>query len=321
MNKGWLVSLGVLVLGAAATARADAWPVKPVKAIVPISAGSVVDMVPRAVFEQLNVQLGQVIVVENRPGAGQTLGANIAAKAEPDGYTLFVNSSAHTIGPLLYANLGYHPTRDFTAVTTLGVTPFALVVPVDRGFRTVRDLVSSAGVKLNSFNFSSPGIGTASHLSAERFRLSARVAAEHVPFKGGVEAMTEVIAGRVDFAFIALGAALPHIRAGRLVALAVNGQQRASALPDVPTLREAGYTDAEYPTWVGLFVPARTPRAIVERLHRETAKALQDPGVKGKLDLLGVDPMVMTPAEFDALVEKDLAINAALVKAVGLKPQ
>jgi len=321
MNKGWLVSLGVLVLGAAATARADAWPVKPVKAIVPISAGSVVDMVPRAVFEQLNIQLGQVIVVENRPGAGQTLGANIAAKAEPDGYTLFVNSSAHTIGPLLYANLGYHPTRDFTAVTTLGVTPFALVVPVDRGFRTVRDLVSSAGVKLNSFNFSSPGIGTASHLSAERFRLSARVAAEHVPFKGGVEAMTEVIAGRVDFAFIALGAALPHIRAGRLVALAVNGQQRASALPDVPTLREAGYTDAEYPTWVGLFVPARTPRAIVERLHRETAKALQDPGVKGKLDLLGVDPMVMTPAEFDALVEKDLAINAALVKAVGLKPQ
>ena len=157
-------------------------------------------------------------------------------------------------------------------------------------------------------------------MSAERFRLSAGVQAMHVPFKGGTEAMTEVMAGRIDFFFVALGAALPHIRDGRLTALAVNSAARSAALPEVPTLREAGFTDADNPTWFGLFLPARTPREIVDKLHRETLKALQEPKVRDKLAALGIDPLVMSPTQFGALVETEIATNAALVKAIGLKP-
>jgi tripartite-type tricarboxylate transporter receptor subunit TctC len=316
------ILVSALALGvAAAQALAETWPTKPMKAIVPIAPGSVIDIVPRAVFGQLTAQLGQAIVVENRPGAGQTLGASAVARSAPDGYTLLVNSSAHAIAPALHPNLTYHPAQDFAAVAPLGVTPFVLVVSPDRGFKTARDLVAAAKAKPGAFNFSSPGVGSASHLSAERFRLSAGVAAEHVPFKGGAEMITEVIAGRIDFAFVALGAALPQIRDGKLAALAVNSAARSSALPDVPTLREAGFRDAEYPMWLGLFLPARTPREIVDKLHRETLKALQEPKVKDRLAALGVDPMVMTPTEFDALVSGETRMNAALVKAIGLKAE
>lgn len=314
-----LPALGLVL--ATMVARAEPWPTKPIKAIVPISAGSVIGIVPRVVFEQLTKQLGQTIVVENRPGAGQTMGTGAVAKSDPDGYTLLVNSSAHAIAPSLHANLNYHPARDFASVAPLGVTPFVLVVQPDRGFKTVGDLVAAAKAKPGAFNFSSPGVGSASHLSAERFRLSAGIAAVHVPFKGGAEMMTEVIAGRIDFAFVALGAALSHILDGKLAALAVNSATRSSALPQVPTLREAGFNDAEYPMWFGLFLPAKAPRDIVDRLHRETVRALQEPKVRDKLVSLGVDPMPMSPSDFDALIEREVAINAALVKAIGLKPQ
>lgn len=249
------------------------------------------------------------------------MGASAVARSEPNGYTLLVNSAAHAIAPSLYPNLDYHPARDFAAVIPLGLTPFVLVAPPGRGFQTAADLAAAAKTKPGAFNFSSPGVGSASHLSAERFRLSAGVAATHVPFKGGAEAMTEVIAGRIDFAFIALGAALPQLRAGKLVALAVNGEARSPSLPEVPTLRQAGFTDAEYPMWFGIFVPVKTPQAIVEKLHRETVKALQQPKVRERLAGLGVDPLDMTPAEFDALVRKEMDTNAALVKAIGLNAQ
>jgi tripartite-type tricarboxylate transporter receptor subunit TctC len=314
-----LSALGLLVV--AVQALAETWPTKPMKVIVPIAPGSVIDIVPRAVFGQLAAQLGQAIVVENRPGAGQTLGASVVARSGPDGYTLLVNSSAHAIAPALHPNLAYHPARDFAAVTPLGVTPFVLVVSPDRGFKTARDLVAAAKAKPGAFNFSSPGVGSASHLSAERFRLSAGVAAVHVPFKGGAEMITEIIARRIDFAFVALGAALPQIRDGKLAALAVNSVARSSALPDVPTLRDAGFSDAEYPMWLGLFLPAGTPREIVDKLRRETLKALQEPRVKDTLAALGVDPMVMTPTEFDALVSEETRMNEALIKAIGLKPE
>jgi tripartite-type tricarboxylate transporter receptor subunit TctC len=320
MKHRCLALIAALGLGLATMdARAGDWPRKPLKAIVPISAGSVMDIVSRVIFERLSTQLGQSIVVENRPGAGQTIGASTVAKADPDGHTLLVNSSAHAIAPSLHANLSYHPARDFAAVIPLGMTPFVLVVPSNRGYETARDLVAAARAKPGAFNFSSPGIGSASHLSAERFRLSAGVAAVHVPFKGGEEAMTEVIAGRIDFLFVGLGAALSHIRDGRLTALAVNSGTRSPALPDVPTVREAGFDDAEHPMWLGLFVPAKTPRVIVDGLYRETLEALEHPKVREKLATLGVEPMAMTPAEFDALIEKEVAINKALVKAAGIR--
>ena len=316
------LSLTTLALGIAMMqAYAEPWPTKPLRAVVPIGAGSVIDVVPRVVFEQLSNQLGQSIVVENRPGAAQTVGASIVARANADGYTLLVNSSGHAIAPALYPNLPYHPARDFAAVTPLGVTPFVLVVQPARGYKTARDLVAAANARPGAFNFSSPGVGSASHLSAERFRLSAGVQAVHVPFKGGVEAMTEVIAGRIDFFFVGLGAALPHIQSSKLSALAVNGTTRSSALPEVQTIKQAGFNDAEYPMWMGIFLPARTPREIVDKLHRETLKALHEPKVKDKLTAFGVDSMIMTPKEFDALVEKEVTSNSALVKAIGLKPE
>ena len=322
MKRSYLLLLSVLGVGLPTTEiRAETWPTKPLRAIAPIGAGSVSDIVPRVVFEQLAKQLGHNIVVENRPGAGMTLGSNLAAKATPDGHTLLVTSSAHAIAPALHANLGYQPARDFAAVIPLGVSPFVLVVPPTRQFRTVRELVAAAKAKPGAFNFSSPGVATASHLSAERFRFSARVQAVHVPFKGGVEAMTEVMAGRIDFFFVVIGAAVQNIRGGKLTALAVNGAERSAALPEVPTIHEAGFTDAEYPTWFGLFVPAKTSRQIVNHLHRETLKALEEPKIREKLLTLGVEPMIMGPKEFDAHVQRDIAINADLVKAIGLKPQ
>ena len=298
---------------------AQTWPTKPLRAIVPVGAGSTTDIVPRVVLEQLSSQLGQSIVVENRAGAGGTIGSAFVAKADPDGYTMLVHGSAHTISPSVYSNLSYHPARDFAAVIPVGISPSVLVVPPARGWKTVGDLVAAAKAKPGALNFSSVGVGSATHLSAERFRFSAGVDAVHVPFKGGAEAMTEVIAGRIDFFFGPIGLVLPHIREGKLTALVVNGARRAGALPDVPTTLEAGFTDAEYPIWFGLFLPVKTPRDVVDKLHRETAKALQTPRVRDKLAALGVDPMVMTPSEFDAYVEKEIAVNAALVKASGIK--
>ena len=298
---------------------AEPWPAKPIRAIVPVAAGSTTDIVPRVVFEQLSTQLGQTIVVENRTGAGGTIGAGFVAKTDPDGYTLLVHSNAHTIAPALYPNLNYDPGRDFAAVIPLGTSPNVLVVSPASGFKTVGDLVAAAKARPGGLNFSSVGIGTATHLSAERFRASAALDMVHIPFRGGAEAMTEVIAGRVDFFFGPVGIVLQHVREGKLVALLVNGPKRARALPDVPTTLEAGFADAEFPTWFGMFLPAKTPREIVSKLHEETVKALQAPKVMEKLSSLGVDPMIISPSDFDTLVQKEIAVNAGLVKAAGIK--
>ena len=306
---------------ASVAAQAQSWPSKPVKVIVPVAAGSTTDIIPRAVFEQLAPQLGQSLVVENRVGAGGTIGTGFVAKAEPDGYTVLAHGSGLTISPSLYANLGYQPARDFAAVVPLGVSPVVLVVSPDRGFKTVGDFVAAAKAKPGAFSYSSVGIGSATHLSAERFRHSAGLEVVHIPFKGGAEAMFEVMAGRVDFFFGPVGLVLPQVRDGKLTALVVNSAKRSAALPDVPTTLEAGFKDAEYPIWFGLFVPAKTPRDIIDKLHDETVRALQTPRLRDKLAGLGVDPMLMTPSEFDEMVQKEVALNAALVKAIGLKPE
>jgi len=310
-------ALSLLVSAAAA----QGWPTKPVRAIVPVGAGSSTDIVHRLVLEQLSAQLGQPIVVENRVGAGGTIGSAAVAKSEPDGYTILAHGSAHTIAPALYKSLPYHPGRDFVAVVPVGISPSVLVVSPAKGVNSVAELVAAAKARPGALNFSSVGVGTATHLSAERFVSSAGIQAVHVPFKGGAEAMLEVIAGRVDFFFGPVALVLPQIRDGKLRALAVNGSSRSAALPDVPTLREAGIKEAEYPIWFALFAPARTPSDIVNRLNRETLNALQAPKVREKLGALGVDPMVMSPAEFAAYVEREIALNAALVQQAGVKAE
>jgi tripartite-type tricarboxylate transporter receptor subunit TctC len=277
--------------------------------------------VHRLVLEQLSAQLGQPIVVENRVGAGGTIGSTLVAKAAPDGYTILAHGSAHTIAPALYESLPYDPSRDFIAVAPVGISPNVLVASPARGWNTAADLVAAAKARPDALNFSSVGVGTATHLSAERFVSSAGIRAMHVPFKGGAEAMLEVIAGRIDFFFGPVALVLPQIREGKLRALAVNAANRSAALPDVPTLREAGFKDADYPIWFGLFVPAKTPSDIVDKLSRETLAALQVPAVRGKLAALGVDPMAMSPARFATYVDGEIALNAELARKAGLKAQ
>jgi tripartite-type tricarboxylate transporter receptor subunit TctC len=314
-------AIPLLLALAALNASAQGWPAKPLRAIVPVGAGSSTDIVHRIVLEQLAEQLGQPIVVENRLGAGGVIGATAVAKAAPDGYTLLANGSGHTIAPALYKNLPYDPVRDFAAVAALGSSPAVLVVSPASGFKTAADLVAAAKARPNALNFSSVGIGSATHLSAERFVAATGVQAIHIPFKGGAEAMTEVLAGRVDFFFGPIALVLPQIRDGKLVALALNGARRSATLPDIPTLAEAGVRDAEYPIWFGLFAPAGTPRDVVERLNRETLKALQSPKVRDRLVGLGVDAMPLSADEFAAHVDREVGLNAGLARKAGLKAE
>src|SRR5262249_8101408 len=225
----WLTLL--VFVGCCGNAAAQTWPSKPIHAIVPFAAGSATDVVPRAVLEPLSAQLGQPIVVENRGGAGTTIGATMVAKAESDGYTLLATSSAHTLVPTVYPHASYDTATDFAAVVSLGTSPNVLVVSPSKGFKTARDLVAAAKAKPGSFNFASAGVGTATHLSAERFRVPARFEAVHIPFRGGAEAITEVLSGRADFLFTPVAIALPQIRAGNFVPLAVSSLNEQRSCP------------------------------------------------------------------------------------------
>jgi tripartite-type tricarboxylate transporter receptor subunit TctC len=316
----WFVLGLTILLASGVAALADTYPSKPIRAIIPFGAGSATDVIPRIVFDQLASQLGQAIIVENRGGAGGTIGAAAVAKADPDGYTLLVNSSAHTITPAIYPNLSYDVAADFAAVGAIGSVPNVLIVSPEKGLKTLSEFVAAAKAKPGAFNFASVGIGSAVHLSAERFRISAGYEAQHIPFKGGAEALTEVIAGRVEYYFCPIATALPHIREGKLLGLAVSSPKRASALPDVPTTLEAGFADSDYTFWIGVFAPARTPQDIVDKLNREMAAAVAAPAVREKLGVLGVELMPMTPGEFDAHVRAEIVRYATFAKAAGLKP-
>jgi tripartite-type tricarboxylate transporter receptor subunit TctC len=300
-------------------ARAEEWPVRPIRAILPIAPGTGSNVVFRLVFNQLSMQIGQQIVVENRGGAGGTIGTAAVAKSDPDGYTILGQSTSHTIAPAIHTTMPYDVTRDFAAVAALGTMPTALVIAPSKGIRTAQALVAAAKAKPGTFTFASAGVGSTTHLTAERFRLSADFSAIHVPFRGG-GFRPEVSSGRVDFAFSPIAVAVPDIRDGRLLALAVSSRERVSALPDVPTTSEAGYPNSDYALWLGIFMPAKTPRAIVDRLHRETMKALQTPALRERLASLDLAPMPMSPAEFDEFIKSDIVTQAALAKAAGLQP-
>ena len=305
--------------GGATAQSAAKWPAKPIRAILPIAPGTGADVVFRLVFHELSNRLGQQIVVENRGGAGGTIGSAAAAKADPDGYTILAQSTSHTIAPALYPNMSYDVTRDFIAVVPFGKMPTALVISPGKGIKTVQQLVAEAKAKPGVLTFASAGVGSTTHLTMERFLLSAGITAVHVPFRGG-GFRPEVASGRVDFAFSPIAVAIPDVRDGRLLALAVSARDRASGFPDVPTTLEAGFPNSDYALWLGIFVPANTPRAIVDRLHDESIKALQSPALRDRLAGLDVEPMVMTTAEFDAFIRDEVVSQGALAKAAGLKP-
>jgi tripartite-type tricarboxylate transporter receptor subunit TctC len=312
------LTIMLVLMGLSEGAAAQTWPSKPIRIIVPFSAGSGTDIVARTVADQLSKQIGQTIVVENRVGAGGTLGVGAVAKSEPDGHTLLVHSTTHVVAASTYSNPGYDTARDFAGITALASLPNVLVVPPNK-YKTVKDLVEAAKARPGMMNYASGGAGSAAHLNGERFRMATGIQLQHIPYKGGPEGLAAVMSGDCEFYFIPLPAARGLISGGRLAALAVSGTARASALPDVPTTVEAGFPDSEYNFWVGMYAPAATPRAVVDRLNAEVLKALQQPAVKEKLANVGGDPLPMKPAEFDAFTRKEIDVNAALVKAANIK--
>jgi tripartite-type tricarboxylate transporter receptor subunit TctC len=303
----------------AGVAVADTWPVRPIHAIVPIQAGTGVDIISRLVLNELSTRLAQPVVVENRPGASGTIGAAVVAKAPPDGYALLADSASHTIVPSLFANLPYDPVGDFVPVAPLGSNPLVLVVGASTDFKTVGDLVSAAKARPGALNFASGGIGTTSHLAPERFRLSAGFQAVHVPFRGAAFS-TELLSGRIDFAFSPIGSVIELIEGGALRPLAVASRERSRLLPNVPTTLEAGYPNSDYAFWVGLFAPAKTPDFVVQQLNRLTIEVMSSPGLLSSFAKIGAEPMPMPALEFANLVRAEILANAALARSIGLLP-
>jgi len=315
------LTLAAAALAAPAFVRrafADVWPKERIiRALQPFAAGSTSDIVARVVLEAVSRQIGQTIIVENRGGAGGSIGTAAVAKADPDGYTLLTTSSGYAAAPAVYPNLAYDPLKDFAGVAILGVVPNVLMVAPSKGIRTARELVERA--QAGTLTFASAGVGSATFWAVIRFLVSADVKATHVPFNGGPEALTEVMTGRVDFCSIGSASAMPFIRDGRLLALAVSTAKRSAALPDVPTTLELGYADSDYKFWNGMLAPAKTPRPIVERLHAEVQEALEKPQVQAKLATQGAEPLPLTPQEFDVMIAREIVANIKLAKAAGLK--
>ena len=311
--------IGITALTGPDGAQAQNWPTKTIKVVVPLTAGSATDVMARIVFDQVSQQVGQSIVIENRPGAGNSIGMNAVAKAEPDGYTILANSSTHTVSPAVRETMPLDTVNDLSAIIPLGNMPVVIVFSPKKGYKQLSDFVAWAKANPGKANYSSAGAGNSSHLNGELFRLAAGFEAVHLPFKGAPEAMTEVIAERSDYYFSPLVNALPLMKGGQLQALAVSNSTRASALPDIPTTVQAGYPNSEYNFWAGVFVPSKTPAAIKEKLQAEIAKALQTPGVRDKLKNLGADPMPLTPAQFDAQVRKEIETNSKIAKAANIR--
>jgi tripartite-type tricarboxylate transporter receptor subunit TctC len=299
-------------------ARAQQWPAKTIRAVVPFGAGSTIDVLGRIVLDPLSSALGQTIIVENRGGAGGSIGSAYVAKAEADGYTILVHAAAHSAAPAAFPNAPYDAGKDLRGVAVFGVVPNVTVVSPAKGIKSLKELVAAAkSGKITTFG--SAGIGSATHWAAERLRLAAGFKGTHVPFKGGPEALTQVASGEVDWMSIGVTSGLPFIRQGRLIPLAVSTAKRSSILPDVPTNDEAGVPNSDYTFWNGILVAAKTPADIVERLYQETMKVLEQPAVADRLKKQGIEPMPLTPAEFDALIAKEIETNKAIVKAAGLK--
>jgi tripartite-type tricarboxylate transporter receptor subunit TctC len=317
----WLAAVAALIVSDAtlsSSASAQSWPSKRVSVIVPFTAGSATDIMARTVAQRLSEQLGQSFVIENRPGAGGTIGVGVVAKADPDGHTILVHSSSYTITPSTYPNTPYDTVRDLAGITPLALLPQVLVISPAKGIRSVEDLVRAAKAKPGTMNYASAGVGTATQLNAERFRLGAGIDVVHVPFRGTPEALTEIIAGRVDYYFCPVNAVLPMIAEKQLLGLAMGSSKRSAALPELMTTIEAGIANSDYNFWVGMFVPSKTPRDIVNRLHQETARALDVKEVRDGMAKLGAEAMLLRPDEFDAYIRNEISTNAVLVKAAGI---
>jgi tripartite-type tricarboxylate transporter receptor subunit TctC len=313
--------LGVMLalLPFLAAAQSD-WPkASAIKFVVPFTAGSGTDIVARSIAERLGPALGQQIIIENKPGAGGTVGASLVAKAPADGYTFLIHSSGHLVNPSLYPKLSYDTLKDFDGITPLASLPNVLVTSPDKGFKSVQDLIAKAKAKPDGFSYGSAGNGSATHMNAEQFRLTADIKAVHVPFRGTPEVLTETMSGRLDWFFAPLVSAMPHITSGKLQALAVGTANRSPSLPNVPSMSDVGMKPAAYTFWVGLFATAKTPKPIVERMHAEVLKVLASKEIQERFEKLGAVPMPMPQAEFETMLDVETKAATALVKSAGIK--
>jgi tripartite-type tricarboxylate transporter receptor subunit TctC len=310
--------LGTALITTSAAFAADTYPSRPIRVISPFPPASASDTVSRVVLDQVSQELCQPRVIENRAGAGGILGFADVAKADPDGYTIVVSSTSMGTGMVLHKSLPYDPAKDLVSVAMFGSQPNVLVASVQDGFKSLADLVAAAKAKPGTLTFASAGVGSSSHMAGERLRLAAKIDVRHVPFKDN--GLTEVMAGRIDYYFIPLAAAASALGSDKLTVLAVSSLKRVPLLPDVPSVAEAGYPNAEFNFWVGLSAPANTPRAIVDKLHDATEKALLDPSIAAKLAKLGIQPEQMSVDQFGKFVKDDLAATVKLANDAGIQP-
>jgi len=310
-----------IAAASALQAFAQGYPNKPVHVIISFTPGSSTDIVGRIVSQKLSEIWGQPVLAENRAGAGGSIGSNVVAKAAPDGYTLLINSNAHSVNPAIYAKLPYETTKDFIDVVPLSVQPNVLIVNAGSPYKSVMDLVKAAKAKPGSINWGHAGIGSGTHLNTEKFVDAAKINVTQVPFKGTPEVIQAMLSGSVDCYWAPISAAIPHIKGGRVRPLAVSTARRNSQLPEVPTTGEAGVAGADAPLWFGVWAPAGTPVNIVAKISADTRKALADPGVRERLGNLGNDTMDMSPEEFARFVRSEIDVYARVIKAAGIKPQ
>ena len=327
MSHVWPMLFAVVVAGIsqqahARTSSGAGYPTKPIRMIVPFTPGSATDIIARIITPKLAETWGRPVVVDNRPSAGGIVAFKIVAEALPDGHTLTTTGSNYAGAAALYAGkLPYDPVKDFAGVTQLASTPLILVVAPSLGAKSVKDLIALARSKPGQFSFGSTGLGSGPHYGAELFNLAADVKAVHVPYRGSPEAMTDIMAGRVHYMLSPVLSAVPLVRSGRLLALGVTTAQRASGVPEVPTIAEAGLDGFEYQGWYGVLAPGKTPRPIIRQLAAEITRVLETPDAKDRIASQGANAKSSTPEAFDKLVREEIVTRIKVWKAAGVKPE
>ncbi|WP_354681878.1 tripartite tricarboxylate transporter substrate binding protein [Cupriavidus necator] len=319
-----LLSLALLGLGISANAAHAApatYPDRPIRLVVPYPAGGAADTVARTLAAPLGAKLGQTIVVDNRPGASGVIGAGAVAKAAPDGYTLLLDATAHSVNPSLQARLPYDTAKDFAPISLVVLVPNLLVVPPNSPFKSPKDIVAAAKAKPGKLTYASAGPGTAQHLAAELFRQQSGLDLLHVPYKGGAPALSDLMGGQVDMMFSNMAASYPLVAGKKLKVLATTGTKRSAALPDTPTIAESGLPGYQVYEWNGLFAPAGTPQAIVDRLSALTREVLNSPEVSQRLAAIGAEPAGSRPEDFRKFVESETAKWAKVIKQGGIRAE
>lgn len=322
MNCNRLAILATLALGVLAPAQvfAQAYPVKPIRLMVPFPPGGSTDIVARIVAQKLGERIGQQIVVENRGGAGGTIGTEVVAKATPDGYTLAVAStSTHVVAPSVYAKLGYDPAKDFAPISLIAVSPYLLVVNPKVEVKSLQEFVAFVKARPGQLNYASAGNGSTTHLAMEMLKSAAGLVITHVPYKGNGPAGTAVIAGEVQMLFGSLPAVLPHAKSGRVRPIAVGTPKRSPSLPDVPTVAESGFAGFDASLWLAIMAPAGAPAAVVDRLHREIVAVITSPDAVEALGKAGAEPVTSTPGELASMVRDGVQKYAKVIKEAGIK--